>query len=98
MVGPDWFAQVLEGPSVAVSSLFKRILLDTRHSHVQLTETRLIRDRDFGGWKMGLSHGPMMNMPLAAIIGHRNAQDPLDFPFDRVLRQARQQAANTSGA
>jgi Sensors of blue-light using FAD len=92
LVGSDWFAQVLEGESKALTALFRRILPDTRHTHVNLVETRFVRARLFDEWAMGHSHGPMLGTPLSAILQRSRLDSPMDFPFDRIVRQAQRQA------
>lgn len=96
IVGSDWFAQVLEGEAQAVTSLFRRILADRRHTHVKLVETRFVRERLFADWAMGHSHGPMLGTPLSAIFQRSALDSPLDFPFDRIVRHAQRQAQITS--
>jgi hypothetical protein len=92
IVGSDWFAQVLEGDAQTVTALFRRILADRRHVDVKLVETRFVRERLFAEWSMGHSHGPMLGTPLSAILQRSRLDSPLDFPFDRIIRHARQQA------
>ncbi|WP_047496463.1 BLUF domain-containing protein [Terriglobus sp. TAA 43] len=51
------FAQVLEGPRLAVETLYATICEDNRNSHNVLLETADIAKRDFGRWSMAYS-GP----------------------------------------
>lgn len=92
IVGSDWFAQVLEGEAQGVTALFRQILSDRRHIHVKLVETRFVRERLFADWTMGYSHGPMLGTPLSAILQRSRLDAPLDFPFDRIIRHAQNQA------
>ena len=52
MLDEDGFAQVLEGPSHAVKSLFGHIICDQRHKEVQVMEADFHPERDFANWAM----------------------------------------------
>jgi hypothetical protein len=47
-----WFAQELEGPEMAVSATFERILRDRRHSDVRLIKMAPVPTRRFADWWM----------------------------------------------
>ena len=47
------FFQVLEGEPNAVSALYDKIELDSRHGNVLLLTKREIEERNFGDWSMG---------------------------------------------
>lgn len=47
-----WFAQELEGPEMAVSATFERILRDRRHSDVRLIKMQPVPTRRFAAWWM----------------------------------------------
>jgi hypothetical protein len=53
--GPDYFAQVLEGPPAAVHPLFERIHQDTRHHDVLALPERAVTERTFPDWSMGFA-------------------------------------------
>lgn len=46
------FAQVLEGPRLAIESTFERIQRDPRHSDVTILESGKAQTRDFPDWSM----------------------------------------------
>ena len=48
------FLQVLEGEKWAVDAVFGRILLDCRHTDVQVLANGRAEPRQFSGWSMGL--------------------------------------------
>lgn len=48
----EWFVQVLEGARSVLSRRFERIVADTRHSGMTLTEFRPIDERSFLEWEM----------------------------------------------
>ena len=67
MLYDGWFAQVLEGPQVAVETLFAKIKVDTRHDSVRLEESGPATKRLFSKWAMAMvaeHHEP--DMPLVA--------------------------------
>ncbi|HLH93606.1 MAG TPA: BLUF domain-containing protein [Xanthobacteraceae bacterium] len=47
-----WFAQELEGPEMAVSATFERILRDRRHTDVRLIKMQPVPARRFAAWWM----------------------------------------------
>ena len=47
------FMQVLEGPEIAVRSLYERIRQDTRHHRITLLLEEYIPERNFPDWSMG---------------------------------------------
>ena len=66
----DWFAQVLEGPERAVTTLFDKIRSDARHEGVTLDQSEPVKARLFGHWAMAMvaeHHQP--DMPLVATTG-----------------------------
>jgi hypothetical protein len=70
MLYDDWFAQVLEGPQVAVESLYARIKTDPRHDAARLTEAGPVPKRQFAKWAMAVvaeHHEP--DMPMVATTG-----------------------------
>lgn len=48
------FLQVLEGPPDAVATLYAKIERDKRHDRVIILQRRLVSERSFGEWSMGL--------------------------------------------
>lgn len=47
-----YFAQVLEGPVLAVEQTFERIQRDRRHAEISVLESGFVPDRDFPTWSM----------------------------------------------
>jgi hypothetical protein len=47
-----YFAQVLEGPKVAIQTLLANIAKDPRHDEYQLVSEGPVEDRFFAGWSM----------------------------------------------
>lgn len=50
------FMQALEGPHAAIHTLYRRIGMDGRHSHVTTVVKFTTEGRAFGGWSMGFAH------------------------------------------
>lgn len=48
----EYFAQVLEGPKLAIENTFERIQRDDRHNEVTVLECSDIGSRDFPDWSM----------------------------------------------
>ena len=57
MLDEDGFAQVIEGPPDAIKSLFGHIVVDKRHTEVEVIEAGYHAERDFGGWSMAFVGG-----------------------------------------
>ena len=91
LIGADWFAQVIEGEAAAITSLFRRILFDHRHSDVRLIETRPARERMFADWAMGCTLQPLYGLPLAPLLEPTQSLR-LELPFDRILACALHEA------
>lgn len=51
------FAQVLEGPQLAVSNLYTNLLRDKRHTDVCLLQHEYVAKRCFEGWAMAYVEG-----------------------------------------
>ncbi len=90
-MGADWFAQVLEGQGADVTTLFRRILFDRRHTNVRLIETRPARERLFPEWAMGYTDEPLYSTPLTPLI-EPGRPGRLEFPFDRIVACALREA------
>lgn len=50
--GPSFYLQVLEGPRLSVSQLYKNILKDNRHTSPVLLRYTEIKHREFENWSM----------------------------------------------
>lgn len=72
------FLQVLEGPAVAVSHIFSRIVPDCRHTDVQVLANGAVAQRQFNSWSMGLvNYGTCsavdFNDPVPALLNVTDA-------------------------
>lgn len=84
ILGPDWFAQVLEGRPDAVCSRFRAILNDARHARLELVDLRLVRERQ------PIATCRHVREPLAVWLDTIRADRALlpdvpDIPFDWSL-------------
>ena len=69
------FAQVLEGPSAAVESIFEKIQRDPRHSDVIILQSEYTETRDFPEWSMAFAGRPTEHSEaLTAAIGSGASQ------------------------
>jgi hypothetical protein len=67
------YAQVLEGPSHAVKSLFGHIVCDHRHKNVELLYNEYDSERDFANWAMVVVGPPgREDIELASTAYKRN--------------------------
>jgi hypothetical protein len=66
LITPDCFAQVLEGPTLAVDEVYGAIVKDSRHTDLTLLHSGPVLDRLFDGWDMAL----MRQYGTARIPGH----------------------------
>ena len=65
-----YFAQVLEGPRVAVEATFERIQRDPRHSDVAVLQCEPVEERGFPHWSMSfIGHSPRGRALWAEIAG-----------------------------
>ena len=48
------FLQIIEGSEAAIDSLLARLRMDDRHSAIEVRDERLIEERSFPDWSMGL--------------------------------------------
>lgn len=55
LISDGWFAQVLEGPQLAVEELFEQIVRDRRHDDIRVLYLREIDKRSFGSWSMAFA-------------------------------------------
>ncbi len=55
MVSGGRFAQILEGPAIAVRNTFEKIRLDPRHRYPTLLKVEPVPSRMFGAWAMALA-------------------------------------------
>ena len=88
LIGPGWYAQVLEGESQPVSQLFRAILGDPRHERVRLIGTRFVRERGFSEWSMASTRVAPSRFDLSPL----DAVDP-ELAMERILAVAQEAIA-----
>ena len=52
--GKGYFIQCLEGDKREVETLYKKIILDNRHDHIELISKEDIQERHFNDWHISL--------------------------------------------
>jgi hypothetical protein len=70
------FMQVLEGGRAAVNRLYNRIVVDPRHSDVELLVYEEIGERRFAGWAMGQVDIASLNPAMLLKYSETAALDP----------------------
>ena len=80
----NYFIQVLEGDSGAVTEVFTNVSNDTRHSKIVLVEIRAIRERQFGAWSMGFSAASELSSELLAQFGIAGDFNPAGLNADQI--------------
>jgi hypothetical protein len=70
------FLQVLEGGRSAVNQLYNRIVVDPRHTQVELLRYDEITERRFAGWAMGQVDMSRLNPALLLKYSERASLDP----------------------
>ena len=71
----DWFIQIIEGRSTAITNLYNRIAQDPRHVELELRLVRPIPERCFTNW--GMDYVSQSQVSMAA-----NRRFPVDMHFD----------------
>ena len=83
----EYFAQVLEGPRLAVEEIFERIQRDRRHGQVTVVDNGWTEHRDFPTWAMAHVRpkqdqnldGLAATLNLALINPHESGTEVLDL-------------------
>ena len=78
------FAQVLEGPLMAVEETFERIQQDERHGDVSLLALEPIERRSFGNWAMGFVGRSQNHAERFAEIAASSGFDPSRLGAQRI--------------
>jgi hypothetical protein len=74
--GSGIFLQVLEGGRSAVNRLYHRIVVDPRHTQVELLRYEEITERRFSGWSMGQVDMSRLNPALLLKYCEKSVLDP----------------------
>ena len=79
------FAQVLEGPSSAVSETFERIQWDERHSDVLVLEYAPVAGRSFPDWSMSFVGASRSGQHLFGDVSKASGFNPIHLKADEIL-------------
>lgn len=74
--GRGYFIQCLEGDTNKVETLYKKIIIDNRHDHIELISTEEIQDRFFKDW-----HISMMNDNAYRAIENKYSKNGVFNPY-----------------
>lgn len=85
LIGQTWIAQVLEGPSKAISALFHRLLADPRHTNIRLIDTRMIESRRFAGWDMAYSEITDPEHMIPVLVAEARDAAPGSLAFNDLI-------------
>ncbi|UEM24727.1 BLUF domain-containing protein (plasmid) [Skermanella mucosa] len=99
------FAQVLEGPSPAVTETFERIQWDERHSEVLVLEYAAVAARLFPNWSMSFVGADRSDQQLFGDVSAKSGFNPIHLKADRIfatldrlMREEEKQAASPEPA
>ncbi|MFC2074176.1 BLUF domain-containing protein [Campylobacterota bacterium] len=73
--GKGYFIQCLEGDDIEVEALYKKIIIDNRHDHIELISKENIQERYFKDW-----HISLMNDNAYAMIENKYTKDGVFNP------------------
>jgi len=74
--GKGYFIQCLEGDKREVETLYKRIILDNRHDHIELISEEDIQERHFNDW-----HISFMNDGAYKMLETKYTKDGIFNPY-----------------
>jgi hypothetical protein len=74
-----YFLQCLEGSRSKVNETYQHILVDSRHTNIQLLNYQEISERDFADWGMGYVPGSSLTQPLTIKCSGSNEFKPYDM-------------------
>ena len=74
--GGGVFLQAIEGGRQSVNQLYNHIVVDERHTDVELLHYEEITERRFGGWTMGQVNLSKLNISIVLKYSERPEFDP----------------------
>jgi len=80
--GKGYFIQCLEGDEYEVETLYKKIILDNRHEHIELISKEEILERHFNDW-----HISLMNDKAYKVLENRFTKDGVFDPYKMRTEQ-----------
>jgi hypothetical protein len=102
IVAPDHFAQLLEGPRLAIETVMTSIEADPRHTAVQIVQQSTIETARFRNWRMARFDQPNFGViaicPLLMAAHKGNdleAIDRLDQLIDQIATSRQDQQSPT---
>ena len=92
MFNAGCFGQVLEGPRVAIESVFERIQQDERHGDVSLLGMAPAAERAFETWSMGFVGASVEEAARYGAVARETGYDPSRLNGDALFRALHQLA------
>jgi hypothetical protein len=74
--GKGYFIQCLEGTQSEVENLYKKIIIDNRHDHIELISKETIQERNFNDW-----HISLMNDSAYKILENKYSKNGTFDPY-----------------
>ncbi len=89
-INKGWFFQVIEGPTVALDALLRRLATDPRHADVEILSRKVVTARLFSQWSMTSARiTPDVDAELIALIdGCRTDPDDAVAALARLAVEA----------
>ncbi len=92
------YLQLVEGPAPAIDALYSKIVIDDRHTDVELVLTNMVSQRLFPRWQMLHDEWPSLLWSPAQIDGGAiEAAHPIELlrAFTRLSESAERQASKS---
>jgi hypothetical protein len=97
MFNSGCFAQVLEGPRLAIENTFERIQQDSRHGDVSLLAFEPAPDRAFRNWSMGFIGASVKDAARYGLMVQETGYDPAQMTGDALLETLHRLALEEEG-
>jgi hypothetical protein len=98
MFNSGCFAQVLEGPRLAVEHTFERIQQDSRHGDVSLLAFEPAPDRAFRRWSMGFIGASVKDAARFGLMVEETGYDPAKMTGVALFETLHRLALEEEGA
>jgi len=98
MFNSGCFAQVLEGPRLAIEDTFERIQQDSRHGDVSLLAFEPASSRAFRNWSMGFIGASVKDAARYGLMVQETGYDPAQMTGDALFETLHRLALEEEGA
>jgi len=83
--GRSYFIQCLEGNKEQVEKLYKKIILDQRHEHIELISKEEIQERYFNNWRLSLMNESSYTH-IVQRYAHNTDFDPYSMRPEQLIK------------